>query len=375
MYRIDQFDKEAILSTLGTKSMFRYKGKNVESLSSKFEQKFSLKMGHSQSLLVSSGTNALVVALLHLDIGPGDEVVVPSYTFFATIASVLMVGAKPVFWNVEDDLTYSIQSFENVIGPQTKAVIVVHMDGICNIHQSLFQLAEKKKILVIEDCAQSMGGFTSDFKSGVNGSIACYSLNQDKIISTGEGGIVSLNNSSDISKTLALHDVCCQLGPTFRDDFNERKYLGISARVSELTAGFAISQLDKLDDLIDELKKKKQILIERIADEFSEGSILPVSIDGDLCGTSIWVQSSDPLSAKELSAKMIQAGIENYPLSLRPGHNPWGYLDLLREDVLPRHLKAHYTQGFFDQFTKSFFLGTVETLSRTLKVNVALPNE
>ncbi|MDD4727835.1 MAG: DegT/DnrJ/EryC1/StrS family aminotransferase, partial [Dysgonamonadaceae bacterium] len=161
-----------------------------------FEKRFAEWQGSKYAISVSTGTSALHVGLAAMGIGPGDEVIVPSYTFIATSFSVVQAGAIPRFADVNiDDHCISVESAEKLVNERTKAIMVVHLYGnVCDMDK-INAFAKKHNLYVIEDNAQAYGGSYKGVKTGALGDIAACSFCQNKTFTTGgEGGMVTTNN-------------------------------------------------------------------------------------------------------------------------------------------------------------------------------------
>ena len=160
-----------------------------------FEEKFAEWCGAKMAISCTNGTAALHIALAALNIGPGDEVIVPSYSFIASSFSIVQAGAIPRFADVTDDHTIDPDSVESLITPKTKAIIVVHLYGVICDMKRILEIAKKHNLKVIEDCAQCFGGKYNGTKSGVIGDVGCFSFCQSKHFTTGgEGGMVVTND-------------------------------------------------------------------------------------------------------------------------------------------------------------------------------------
>ncbi len=162
----------------------------------KFEKNFSKYLGIKYSLGVSNGTDALILALKAIDIKQGDEVITTSHTAFATIAAIREVGAIPVFIDIkEDDFTIDTKYLEKKITKKTKAIIVVHIYGNPADVLAVQKIAKKKKLILIEDCAQAHGAEYDKKKVGTFGDFSCFSFYPTKNLSTfGDAGMISTNN-------------------------------------------------------------------------------------------------------------------------------------------------------------------------------------
>jgi len=257
-------EKQAVMQVLDDKYLFRYYGPpNIESKVKMFEEEFSEKIGVNYSLAVNSCTSALICSLVALGIGPGDEVIVPGYTFFASCAAIIAARAIPVIAEVDDSLTIDPLDVEKKITPRTKAIIAVHMRGApCDLTK-IVNLAEKHNLYIIEDVAQSAGGTYKNKRLGSFGAINAFSFQYHKIITAGEGGLVATNNEMFYERAMAYHDTAACWrpgGPEKR--FSKARYLGelfpgVNYRMNEITGAILRVQLKKLDTLISKMKNNK----------------------------------------------------------------------------------------------------------------------
>lgn len=160
-----------------------------------FEEEFAKWIGAKMAISCTNGTAALHIALAALGIGPGDEVIVPSYTFIASSFCVVQAGAIPVFCDVTEEHTLDPKCIEKLITPRTKAIVVVHLYGGVADMGPILEIARKNNLYVVEDCAQCFGGTYKGIKAGVIGDVGCFSFCQSKHFTTGgEGGMVVTNN-------------------------------------------------------------------------------------------------------------------------------------------------------------------------------------
>ena len=218
-----------------------------------FEKRVADYVGVEYAHATNSGTSALHALMLAHNIGEGDEVIVPSFTFIATANAPLFVGAKPVFADIEEG-TYGLDTsdVERKITPRTKAIIPIHYGGSpCQIIK-LQKLAERYNLLLIEDAAESLGASVNGQKVGSFGDSAILSFCSPKVITTGEGGMM-LTSSKDIYEKVKL--ICNQGRAETSNYFStteQMQYvsLGYNFRMSTITAALGLSQMDKLEDII-----------------------------------------------------------------------------------------------------------------------------
>ena len=193
-------EKKEVMEVLDNKYLFRYYGpKDSPSKVKALEEQYAKYLGTKHCLALNSCTSALISALVAVGVGPGDEVIVPSYTFFATCAAVVAARAIPIVAEVDRSLTMDPADFEQKISPRTKAVIPVHMRGMPAKMDRIMEIAKKHSLKVIEDVAQANGGTFHGKPLGSFGDVGCFSLQFHKIITSGEGGILATNGD------LAVH--------------------------------------------------------------------------------------------------------------------------------------------------------------------------
>lgn len=353
MYYCDDLEIKAIERVLKTKKLFRYQGKDAETECSLFETKFAHYIDSKKSILLSSGTNALVNALFSLGITEGDEVLIPAYTFFATAAAVIELKAIPVVVNVDQFLSFDLEDLQKKISEKTKALIAVHMDGYaCNMG-ALTDFCQTNKLALIEDCAQAVGGKYQNKKLGSFGQFGCFSFNVDKIISCGEGGALSINSEELFQKAFLYHDTCNQFGVTHKDLYSIEKFSGKSMRASEIQGAMMNVQLDRLDTILSDLKKRKGLLDKRFAELGFE--LIPTYDAEGECATTTRLLCKDAAAVNAMVVTLNNLGIRTNSPMLRPAHHIWQW-----HSLLPK--KQH----------KFDFLPTIDLLSRVLLIHVTL---
>tara|TARA_B100001964_G_C14196814_1_gene583824 strand:- start:674 stop:1729 length:1056 start_codon:yes stop_codon:yes gene_type:complete len=244
-----------------------------------FEQKFADYLGVKHALGVASGTAALHMANLVLDVKSGDEVILPSLTFVATANSAIYTGAKPVFADVESKYNFSIspKSIEEKITKKTKAIIVVHYAGYsCNMKQ-IMDIAKEKNLFVIEDAAHAPGSEVSGKKLGSIGDIGCFSFFSNKNLVAGEGGMIVTNDDklAEKIKKIRSHGMTSlswdrHKGHAFSYDVTD---LGYNYRTNEIASALGLCQLKKLDK--NNEKRKELSILYRKYLENAKGITLP----------------------------------------------------------------------------------------------------
>lgn len=262
--RIDSEEVQEVLEVLCSRRLFRYYGPNegvskVETL----EQRFAAYIGAPYCAAVTSGTAALICALAALAIGPGDEVVVPAYTWISTATAVLAVGAVPILGEIDESLTLDPMDVEKKITPYTKAIIAVHMRGApCNM-QKLKQIAQTHHLKLIEDVAQAAGGSYKGEKLGSIGDAGAFSLQFNKIITSGEGGLITASYYTIYQRTMMYQDV---IGGLRNNVELDEMLPGLNFRMSELQGAVALVQLQRLNTLLEQMCAHKKALTTLIQD-------------------------------------------------------------------------------------------------------------
>ncbi len=266
MFRIGKEEIDAVARAINTHDFFKINGSGQEVLN--FEAEWKEYSGSEYCLLMSSGFGAIVSALIGLGVGPGDEVIVPGYTYIATALAVTQVGAIPVIADIDETLTIDVNEIEKKISANTKAIIPVHIQGFpCNM-DAICELAKKHNIAVVEDACQAIGGRYKDKFLGTLGDAGAYSYNYYKVITAGEGGALVTNNRQIFERALIFHDSSAvAFFGTQLDGITEPLFGGTEFRISDITGAILREQLKKLPAIIEDLHKNKFALIEKLADK------------------------------------------------------------------------------------------------------------
>ncbi len=267
-YLIGEEEKKNLLEVIEAGWLYRYADASAANFKAKvlqLEQELAQYVGIEHVVAVNSGTAALFVALAALGIGPGDEVIVPGYTFIASIGSVVYSRAIPVLAEIDESLTLDPQDVEKKITKRTKAIMLVHMLGNPGHLYEICNLAREHNLQLVEDCAQSFGATYKGKSVGAYGDIGTFSFNFYKTITAGDGGAVVMKKEDLYRRAFAIHD---QGHLPLRDGAEQgsRALLGLNFKMTELTAAVLLAQLKKVDALIKELKSKKRQFKEGIKD-------------------------------------------------------------------------------------------------------------
>ena len=227
-----------------------------------FEEKFAQYVGSEKAVSTQSGTAALHMALYQLGIGEGDEVIVPSLTFIATINPVLFVGAKPVIVDV-DPITWNIdpQEIRKAITKETKAIIPVHLYGsVCNIDE-IIKIARENNLFVIEDATESLGATYKNRQTGTFGDFGCFSFNGNKLITTGGGGMIVSNNQK---KAEHIKFLVNQARDASKGYYHPE--VGFNYRMTNIEASLGLAQLERIDKFLEKKRKFRKIYQEAFND-------------------------------------------------------------------------------------------------------------
>jgi len=222
-----------------------------------FEEAFARYCGTSYALGVTSGSAALKVALTALDVGPGDEVICPAFTFIATYEAVLEVGAVPVMADIDESLCLDPDDIIRKMTPYTKAVIPVHMCGAPANIDRIVEAARRSFLLVLEDNAQAAGGSFRGKKLGTFGDMGIFSFDYYKTMTTGEGGMVVTDRKDLYERADWYHDHGHDHDPRVSRAQERHPILGFNFRMNELQGALGLAQLRKLDDIIAAQRRNK----------------------------------------------------------------------------------------------------------------------
>jgi dTDP-4-amino-4,6-dideoxygalactose transaminase len=277
--RYGEPELEQLKQVIAQGTLFYAHGKKVFEL----EKQFAAKHGAPHAVASTSGTAAIHTALMAVGISPGDEVITAPITDAGTVLPILWQGAIPVFADL-DGATYNMdpKSVAERITPKTKAILAVHLAGnACDLY-ALREIADKHKILLIEDCAQAHGCKYHGNAVGTIGQIGCYSYNEFKHISCGDGGISITDDEALARKMRLATDKGYNRAPGVAQ--RNTNFLATNYRMTELQGGVAIAQLNKLDSIVERRRKWCAGLSERL--KGIEGIALPKVTEG--CDPTWW---------------------------------------------------------------------------------------
>ncbi|MFH2067779.1 MAG: DegT/DnrJ/EryC1/StrS family aminotransferase [Pseudomonadota bacterium] len=291
-----------------------------------FEKGFSEFCETRYGISVTNGTTALQLALRALRIGPGDEVIVPDFTMASCGFAVAYCGAKPVFVDSERDTwNIDVTKIEEKISEKTKAIMVVHIFGHPCEMDGILSLCRKYGLLIIEDCAEAHGALYKGRKVGSFGDVAAFSFYANKVITTGEGGMVITNSETIAERARWLHSLAFD---------KERRFIheeiGYNFRMTNLQAAIGLAQLERIDEIIE-----KKINIARTYTSYLsgiEGITLPV--EKPYARNIYWmygivVENEFGMSMNQLKSELFRKGVDSRffftPLHSQPCFSHYGY--------------------------------------------------
>ena len=326
---IGEEEEQAVLQVL--RSGWIVQGPGVE----EFERTVAAYVGARHAVATSSCTTALHLALLLYGIGPGDEVIVPSFTFIATANAVLYTGATPIFVDI-DPRTYNIDpdAIEAAITPRTKAIMPVHQIGLAAEMERINALARRHGLGVIEDAAPAIGATYKGKRVGSLGNPTCFSFHPRKVITTGEGGMIVTDDEDLAERARILRAHGMSLSDLARHQADRvviEAYhdLGYNYRLSDLHAAIGIVQMQKLDGMLAQRRR----VAERYNDAFAdlENVQLPFSsYDTPHTYQSYMLQllPSAPRTREQVMQELLEVGVAT------------------RRGVMAIHLESYYRQRF-----------------------------
>lgn len=368
MYVMGRQEIEAVRKVIRSGELFRYLGGRVNAFTTRFERGLARKVGTRYALATSSGTASLVSALVGLGVGPGDEVIVPGYTFIATALAVVAAGAVPVIAEVDESLTLDPDDVRRRITRHTRAIIPVYMLGLpCNM-AAIMRVARKHGIPVLEDAAQAAGGSYRGKRFGSIGKVGALSFNHYKIIACGEGGAVVTSDKTVFERAVLYHDGGCSF--FLKKPPSVPIFAGTNSRISEVHSAILYEQLKRLDGILRRLRARKAAM----ADVVRRSSAFRPSPNHDPrgdCATYV------PLlfgSAKEAVAFTKRHGARAFmyrPIDTgRHVYSNWEAI--LEQRTHHPGVSPWRLSGRAYRYTKDMLPRTLDILARTVCVGVPL---
>jgi dTDP-4-amino-4,6-dideoxygalactose transaminase len=311
-------EEQQVLEVLRSRELSRYRFDEApDATPSKvftFEREMEALLAARHCLGMNSCTSALFVALSALPLQPGDEVLVPGYTFVASIAAIAHAGAVPVLCEVDDTLSIDPEDALRKVGPRTRAIVAVHMLGAPSDLAALRDIATSKGLFLVEDVAQAMGGSFRGQPLGSVGDVGAFSLNVFKTITAGDGGVLATSNTALYERAFALHDHGSR--PLRLGVMEDEAILGLNLRMHELTGAVALAQLRKLPAIIAALRAQKRLFCEAVG-AIPHARPRPLNDPGGECATvAVWqfdtAERAAAVAANLGTRRLIESGKHYY---------------------------------------------------------------
>jgi 8-amino-3,8-dideoxy-alpha-D-manno-octulosonate transaminase len=251
-------EHQAALEVLQSGSLFRYYGPNLLGRVSQFERALETFTGASYAVATSSGTAALRCSLAALGVGCGDEVIVPAFTFIATVNAVVVAGAVPVFAEVDDSLGLDHADVAAKINPKTTAIVAVHLENVACDMDPLLEVVGAAGVALIEDAAQAMGASYRQRQVGSIGTIGAFSLQLEKNVTAGEGGAVTTADENLYRRAARYQDQGGQFLTSYKGERGgdvDESFVGENLRMTEIAGAIASVQLGRLPGLLERLRE------------------------------------------------------------------------------------------------------------------------
>lgn len=299
------------------KSPFRHYGIGNPTKVKMAEQELKTQIGTKFALAVSSGTAALQCAAVAAGLGPGDEVIIPAFSWYTDYCVLVNLGITPVFCDIGEDMNIDPRDLAGKITEKTRAVIPVHYQGCPAKMDEIMSIAKAHNLLVIEDVAQALGGSYRGKKLGTFGDLAITSFQTHKMLTCGEGGMLFTNNEEFFVRAVRYHDLG-SVRPFFAEQLSNRdkakaehSFAGLQLRMSELQGAYLLAQARRLPHILEVCRKHHQMFCDvfRSCDAFRLREV-----PGD-CGFAFIMLFPDGEAAKQFSAAMTAEGIPCGPTS------------------------------------------------------------
>lgn len=283
------------------------------------EKRFAKRVGVQYAISVTNGTHALHLPLAAMGIGPGDEVIVPAFTMVATANAVRYTGATPIFIDARPD-TWNLDEskLEKAITSKTKAIIVVHIYGHPVEMDKVMQIARRHGLWVIEDDAEAHDASYKGRKVGSIGDVGCFSMYANKLVTTGEGGIVVTNNRELYLLMNKLHN------HAFSDEIHFwHEYVGYNYRMTNMQAAVGLAQLERMTDFLNKRRRNAKLYLKFLKDV--PGVQLPtelIHVTNTYWMFGIVIHDDFPLTRNELRDFLASHGVETrtffIPMNFQP---------------------------------------------------------
>ena len=357
MYRMGQEEIDAVARVINSKQLFKVNSGELQETAN-CEKEMREYFGTRHTVLMTSGMAALVSALVGMGIGPGDEVIIPAYTYIATAIAVVSAGAMPVVAEIDDSLMIDPEDIERKITERTKAIIPVHMEGyVCDMDR-IMAIAKKYGLKVLEDACQCVGGSFGGKHVGTIGDAGAFSFNYFKNISAGEGGALLTDDKTIFEKGLIYHDssAVAYFGDQMKE-FSAETFCGSEFRTNEITAAILRVQLTRLDGILADLRNYKNRLKEMLSPycEFA-----PSNDEKGECSNKLTIKFGSEEQASEF-CKKANGGAYAPILLGKHVYNDWA-------PIINRRGAAHPLMNPFEMKENKEFKFDVDMCPKSLEI-------
>jgi 8-amino-3,8-dideoxy-alpha-D-manno-octulosonate transaminase len=353
---------KAVTEVIKAQSPFRFYGPKFLDKTGEFEKNFAKYIGTSYALAVSSGSAALHVALKALGVNEGDEVIVPAYAWVSCPAAVVACCAKPVIAEVDESLTLDPEDVSSKVTDKTKVIMAVHMRGAPANLDELSKIASEKNLLLLEDCAQAVGGSYRGRKLGSIGHIGTHSFQLNKNITAGEGGAITTNDNILYQRSIMIHDAGAIWRPVYKDILTEKPVPGYNYRITELQSAILIEQLKKLDKIIATMRKRWKEIKEGISDikgiEFRKEN----DPDGDTCVCLVFFLEN------AIKAQKFVSRLQEEKIYTSSGGYPWLIYTMGKPDG---HVYLHWQHYYDSPKDEKVAPKTLNLITRAIHLDIS----
>jgi len=343
---IDEKEEAALLDVLRNGSLFRYYGLKQPRYVDDFERAAREFYGVKFALAINSGTGALICSMTALGIGPGCEVIIPSFLWVASVGAVVQVGAIPVLCEVDSSFNLDPSALAKALTPRTKLIIAIHMAGAPCDMDAIMKIADSHNISVLEDCAQCNGGTYKGRKVGTIGKLGIFSLQLNKNMTCGEGGMIITNDERLFERAFSAHDMgMVRKNGRLAQPDDYALLWGQGRRMSELSGAVATVQFRKLPMILERMRSSKRRIKTALQGTAGLSFRKLADADGDT-GPFLIMILEHAERAKLLQARLREAGVHsatriadyglhNYAnilalinkVPLSPAGNPWSSME------------------------------------------------
>lgn len=304
-------EQAAVLEVLRSQSLFRYYGRNLLHKVESFERAVEEMLGVPYALATSSGTAALTASLAALGAGPGDEVIVPAVTFVATANAVVVSGAVPVFCDIDSSLGIDPHHLGTLVNERTAAIVPVHLENVVCDMAGVLDVARKHGLPVLEDACQAMGATYRGGQAGTLGDLGVFSLQLEKNITAGEGGVVVTSDRDLHLRASRYTDqggqfVTSRGGGRGSDEVGP--FVGENLRMAEMAGAVAGVQLTRLPALLSDMRTAKRKLLDLVGEHPARVERWVPDPDGDGGSSVVWYLP-EPALAQRFVAALLAEGI------------------------------------------------------------------